>query len=85
MNINWSDDIVVREKPTKTQTGKSRIHRWLNVEGIFRVVDPKLIENKRVILVDDVITTGSTIESCGMEIVRSVSCELQVLTIAVAY
>ena len=48
-----------------TQTRKTRIERWENVSGIFKVHDPESIENKHVLLVDDVLTTGSTLEACA--------------------
>ncbi len=55
---------LIRNSQTQTQTKKSRIDRWLNVEGKFFLNDPSVLENKHVLIVDDVITTGSTLESC---------------------
>lgn len=49
-----------------TQTKRSKTQRWENVKNIFKVADPKSLEGKHLLLVDDVITTGSTIEACGM-------------------
>lgn len=50
---------------TQSQTRKSRYDRWKNVETIFGVRNPEILEGKRVLLIDDVITTGSTIEACS--------------------
>lgn len=55
---------------TSTQTRRSRYDRWENVEGIFRVSRPEVVRDKHILLVDDVITTGSTIEACVNEILK---------------
>jgi ComF family protein len=52
---------IVRVTGSSTQTKRSRYDRWTNVEGIFSVTDPDLIKGKHILLIDDVITTGSTI------------------------
>lgn len=49
-----------------TQTKRTKTQRWENVKGIFEVEDTHLFEGKHLLLVDDVITTGSTIEACGI-------------------
>lgn len=66
MGLPVWDDVLVREKLSQTQTRKSRLHRWQNVENIFRVTQPEKVKNMRLLLVDDVITTGATIGSCCM-------------------
>ena len=48
-----------------SQTHKSRYERWENVRHIFRCENPEALQNKHVLLVDDVITTGATIEACA--------------------
>ena len=58
-------DAVIRTAHTDSQTKKNRIERWLNMEGRFEVVKPTVLEGKQVLLVDDVITTGATLEACG--------------------
>jgi len=57
--------LVIRTLETGTQTRKSRYERWENVRGTFQVARPELLLNKHVLLVDDVITTGATIEACA--------------------
>lgn len=56
---------IERIKNTATQTKKQRDERWQNVAYGFRVKNPESIKNKHLLLVDDVITTGASIESCG--------------------
>ncbi len=61
-------NVVVRDKFTETQTKKARFDRWLNVGDVFGIKSPALIQNKKILLVDDVITTGATIEACAQSI-----------------
>lgn len=67
---------------TKTQTRKSRYDRWINVEGIFRINDGEMLKGKHILLVDDVITTGSTIESCANEILSVQGTSVSVVALA---
>lgn len=55
---------LYRKKATDTQTKKSRFKRWENVAEIFDLKDPAKLAGKHVLLVDDVITTGATLEAC---------------------
>jgi ComF family protein len=59
---------VERSRFTETQTKQNRISRWQNMEGVFVVADPAPLRNKHILLVDDVITTGATLEACGSAI-----------------
>jgi len=56
---------ITRTKHTSTQTKQSRAERWHNMENAFSIKDPSLITGKHLLLIDDVITTGATIEACG--------------------
>ncbi|HEX7494821.1 MAG TPA: phosphoribosyltransferase family protein [Bacteroidales bacterium] len=67
-----------------TQTNRSRYERWTNVEGIFQVIDSQAIKGRHVLLVDDVITTGSTIESCTNELLRINGVKVSVVALAFA-
>lgn len=67
-----------------TQTKRSRYERWMNVEGIFDIADPEVFAGKHVLLVDDVITTGSTIESCATELLKIEDVRVSVIALAVA-
>ncbi|HOP57793.1 MAG TPA: ComF family protein [Bacteroidales bacterium] len=73
-----------RVSKTATQTRRSRYDRWINVEGIFKTDNKAVIENKHILLVDDVITTGSTIESCTSELLRTEGVKVSVIALAVA-
>lgn len=84
MNIPIVTKNVIRTKFTETQTKKGRTERWENVEKSFSVIDPNIFKGKHILLVDDVITTGATIEACGREILKIEDVRLSVASLAVA-
>jgi ComF family protein len=65
MNIEMDATSFVRTFNTETQTRKSRFARWENVKEIFKVTSPEELANRHILLVDDVITTGATLESAA--------------------
>lgn len=73
-----------RKEFTSTQTQKSKFERWQNVEDVFEVKDVQLLINKHVILVDDVITTGATLEACCHQLQDVEGIKISVLSIAYA-
>ncbi|MGL4956420.1 MAG: ComF family protein [Bacteroidales bacterium] len=76
---------VKRQYYNETQTKKTREERMQNVKNVFSVVHPEILENKHILLVDDVVTTGATIEACIATIQNHVmSCRVSVATLAVA-
>jgi ComF family protein len=75
---------LARTMISATQTKRSRYERWTNVEGIFQVLDPQSVVGKHVLLVDDVITTGSTIESCANELLKVKGVRVSVVALAYA-
>ena len=73
---------VVRKKmQTESQTKKSRVERWLNMQERFELADASQIEGKHIVLVDDVVTTGATIEACGREILKAENTRLSIATL----
>jgi ComF family protein len=75
---------LVRATSSETQTKRSRYERWINVEGIFKVTDAGPLKGKHILLVDDVITTGSTIESCANELFKTEGVKVSVVALAFA-
>jgi ComF family protein len=76
--------VLVRILEAETQTGKSRIERWENVKDNFMVRYPEMIENKHALLVDDVVTTGATLEACACVLLSNPDVRVSVLTLAYA-
>lgn len=68
INCPFNDANLRRAVNNPSQTGLSRTERWNNVENIFEIIDPSIFEGKHILLVDDVVTTGSTLESCAKKI-----------------
>jgi ComF family protein len=75
---------LVRAIATETQTHRSRFARFENMQEVFQVKYPEKLIDKHVLLVDDVITTGSTLEACGIELLKIPGLKLSIATIAYA-
>ncbi|MFN8242663.1 MAG: phosphoribosyltransferase family protein [Ferruginibacter sp.] len=82
MNIPVLENIVVRRRPTETQTRKHRTERWKNVDQSFVVPQEKSLPGKHFLLVDDVVTTGATLEACGSSILTAGAGALSIATLA---
>ena len=76
----WSD-VVKRSTFTETQTKKNRIERWQNMESRFELVHPSIIAHKHILLVDDVITTGATVEACGKILLGGENVQLSIASL----
>ncbi|MGI8892227.1 MAG: ComF family protein [Bacteroidia bacterium] len=75
-------DLIRRSVATDTQTRKSRIKRWENVEDKFVATHSDQLQNKHVLLVDDVVTTGSTLEACARAILEVQGTKVSIATLA---
>jgi len=75
---------LVRTRDTRPQVGLSRAARLKNVRGAFRVRRPKGVRGRRVLLVDDVMTTGATAGACARELLRAGARSVAVAVAAVA-
>lgn len=76
--------ILLRVSPGKTQTSKNRLERFLNTKTVFHLDDLNIFENKHILLVDDVITTGATLVACSLELQKTKNIKISILTMAFA-
>lgn len=84
MNVPVITGNLIRRRYTETQTKKHRVERWENVDGSFEVKDPTLFKNKHLLLVDDVVTTGATLEAAGNVLVNDNTVKLSIAAVATA-
>jgi ComF family protein len=73
---------VSRVKKTETQTHKSRIQRWKNMESTFNIRKLETIYGKHVLLVDDVVTTGASLEACAQVLLTTPGLRLSIACLA---
>jgi predicted amidophosphoribosyltransferase len=79
-----SADNLYRKIFTSTQTRKNRYERWQNVDSIFGLHQPGEFEGKHILLTDDVVTTGSTLEACANQLLKAEGAKVSVATLAFA-
>ncbi|MDB5248976.1 MAG: ComF family protein [Segetibacter sp.] len=75
------NNAVIRKVYTETQTQRGRITRWENMDGVFAVSQPEALENKHIMLVDDLVTTGASLEACGSELLKVRGTTLSIATL----
>ena len=84
LNVPVEEHNLVRIRATETQTHKSRFSRFENMQEVFYVENPDILIDRHVLLVDDVLTTGSTLEACGLQLLQIPGLKLSIATIAYA-
>jgi ComF family protein len=78
------DNVLERKVKTETQTRKTKLRRWQNVSEVFHVKKPELIAGKKILLVDDVITTGATLEACAQTLLDTGCASVSIACLAEA-
>ncbi len=84
LSAPFYDDVLTRRMRTDTQTRKTKLSRWENMSGVFHVSMPGIVTQKKILLVDDVITTGATLESCANTLLDTGCAQISVACIAEA-
>ena len=84
LDIPMNTDSLIRHQFNTTQTKKALFNRWTSVKSIFEVIQPQTISGKHILLIDDVITSGSTIESCAQQVLNVPKTKVSLASIAVA-
>ncbi|MBT1703112.1 ComF family protein [Chryseosolibacter indicus] len=82
LQIPCRDEFLVRTTQTETQTRRSKLKRWQNVKSVFEVTQAEAISGKRILLIDDVVTTGATLEAAGQALIKANCKELSIACIA---
>lgn len=80
--IPYLNQVLIRTVNTETQTKKHKDERWQNVSGVFDVQNLEIIQGKSILLVDDVITTGATIEHCALVLKEKANCKVSIACLA---
>ncbi len=84
LNAHYEDDVLVKITNTTSQTTKNRFTRWNNTDELFTMKNADTIENKHVLLVDDLITTGATLEACISVLSKAKNIKISIATMAIA-
>ena len=79
----YIDNILIRTNANRTQTKKSRLERIKNVKELFYLTNNHFFEGKHILLIDDIITTGATIESCVNELLKTKNIKISLAVIAI--
>ena len=83
-DISFSGDLLIRQKYSDTQTKKARVERIRSLQDTFAIRDSSRLINQHVLLVDDVVTTGSTLIACGQTLLKAGVNSVSVAVIAAA-
>ena len=78
-----TEDLLIRQKATHTQTELGAKQRWTNMEGAFRIKNPTDLEGKTVVLIDDLYTTGATLNSAAEVLKTAGASKVGVLTFSI--
>jgi ComF family protein len=84
LKVEYIDTVLIKTTATKTQVFKKRIARWDNSNEVFTIQNNALIEGKHILLIDDIITTGATLESCANILLKANNVKISVATMAIA-
>ncbi len=82
LGIPVANNVLKRKRFTSTQTRKTHDQRWRNVCGAFELKNIESIAGKHILLVDDVLTTGATLDACGNIILALDGCKVSIATLA---
>ena len=84
LGVVYKDDVLIKITNTKSQVNKKRLARWNYNDELFVLQNAPLIENKHILLVDDLITTGATLEACILVLNKAKNIKISIATMAIA-
>ena len=82
LNSHYNSTTLKRVSSTKTQTLKQRFDRFKNIETTFQLTANENLKNKHILIIDDVITTGATLEACCKELLKIQGIKISIATMA---
>lgn len=85
LKIDYIEDVLIKVSDTKTQSKKGRIERWTNISEKFEIQHSKKLENKHILLIDDIVTTGATLESCSNELLKINNIKISIAVMAYTF
>jgi ComF family protein len=83
LKVPYRDDVLIKISKTSSQVFKQRFTRF-NSEEIFTVQNTDTIMDKHILLVDDIVTTGATLENCALQLLKNTNSKISIATIAIA-
>ncbi len=82
LGIPMIENVLIKVSSSQTQTKKNRFDRSINVTEKFELLDYETIKNKHILLIDDIITTGATLEACSIQLLQSENIKISIATMA---
>ena len=83
LSIPYYENILVKNVMIKTQTFKTRSDRSKNIKNLFELNDIELLQGKHILLIDDVVTTGATLEACWLVLNQTKKIKISIATMAI--
>ncbi len=84
LNATYADTILIKINNTKTQAFKNRAERWTTIQDSFEIKNAELLTDAHILLVDDVITTGATLEACANALKKIPNIKISIATMSIA-
>jgi len=81
LKIPVMKEALIRNVYNVSQTKKGKLERWENVAGIFKMINLDILKDKHILIIDDIITTGSTLEACCAPLLEVPNIKISIMSI----
>ncbi len=85
LEVAYIDDVLVKISASRTQTLKKRFARWGSMDETFALHHPEILEGSHILLLDDLVTTGATLEACAQKLLQIPGLKISIATMAVTH